>query len=135
VVAGEPIPLLYVQMDETGIPVVKKETVGRPGKTEGHPAHTRGAKLGCVFTQTAWEKKDGYPIRDPDSTTSTGTIETAEEFGRRLYREACRRGWGRAQKKVVMATGQNGFGIWPRSTFPARFKLWTFTTRLSTCGT
>jgi hypothetical protein len=31
VAAGEPIPILYVQMDGTGVPVVKKETVGRPG--------------------------------------------------------------------------------------------------------
>ena len=29
VVVGEPIPFLYVQMDGTGVPVVKKETEGR----------------------------------------------------------------------------------------------------------
>jgi hypothetical protein len=29
VVVGQPIPILYVQMDGTGVPVVKKETVGR----------------------------------------------------------------------------------------------------------
>lgn len=84
---GEPVPVLYVQMDGTGVPVVKKETVGRPGKTKGQPAHTREAKLGCVFTQTTWDKK-GYPIRDPDSTTYTGAIETAEEFGKRIDLEA-----------------------------------------------
>ncbi|HTT22535.1 MAG TPA: hypothetical protein VMG82_26645, partial [Candidatus Sulfotelmatobacter sp.] len=33
VVVGKPIPFLYVQMDGTGVPVVKKETVGRQGKT------------------------------------------------------------------------------------------------------
>ncbi|MGO9274244.1 MAG: ISKra4 family transposase [Terriglobia bacterium] len=104
VVVGEPIPILYVQMDGTGIPVVKKETVGRQGQTEGQPAPTRGAKLGCVFTQTTWDKQ-GYPMRDPDSTTYTGAIETAEEFGRRLYWEAAQRGWSRAQKKVVMGDG------------------------------
>jgi len=87
VVAGEPIPLLYVQMDGTGIPVVKEETVARPGKLEGQPAHTREVKLGCVFTQTRWDKK-GYPIRDPDSTTYTGAIETAQAFGQRLFRES-----------------------------------------------
>ena len=53
IVVGKPIPILYVQMDGTGVPVVKKETVGRQGKTEGQPSHTREAKLGCVFTQTA----------------------------------------------------------------------------------
>ena len=104
VVAGEPIPVLYVQMDGTGVPVVKKETVGRQGKTEGQPAHTREVKLGCVFTQTTWDK-EGYPIRDPDSTTYTGAIEGAEEFGRRIYTEACGRGWSRALKKVVIGDG------------------------------
>ena len=102
--AGKSIPILYVQMDGTGVPVVKKETRGRQGKVEGQPAHTREVKLGCVFTQTTWDQK-GYPIRDPDSTTYTGAIETAEEFGPRLYREACQRGWSRARTKVVIGDG------------------------------
>ena len=59
VIIGEPIPFLYVQMDGTGVPVVKKETEGRKGKTDGQPAHTREVKLGCVFTQTAWDH-EGY---------------------------------------------------------------------------
>ena len=104
IVLGKPVPILYVQMDGTGIPVVKKETIGRQGKTEGQPSHTREVKLGCVFTQTAWDKK-GFPIRDPDSTTYTGAIETAEEFGKRIYLEAWNRGWSRAEKKVVMGDG------------------------------
>jgi len=103
-VMGEPIPILYIQMDGTGVPVVRKETVGRQGKTDGQPAHTREAKLGCLFTQTTWDK-EGYPIRDPDSTTYTGAIETAEEFGKRIYLEAWNRGWSRAEKKVVMGDG------------------------------
>jgi len=53
IVLGKPIPILYVQMDATGIPVVKKETVGRQGK-DGHPARHRDVKLGCVFTQKTW---------------------------------------------------------------------------------
>jgi hypothetical protein len=104
VIIGEPVPILYVQMDGTGVPVVKKETGGRKGKTDGQPAHTREVKLGCVFTQTAWDK-EGYAIRDPDSTTYTGAIETAEEFGKRIYVEAWKRGWSRATKKVVMGDG------------------------------
>lgn len=104
VIVGKPIRMVYVQMDGTGIPVVKKETAGRQGKAEGQPAHTRECKLGCVFTQTRWDKK-GYAIRDPDSTTYTGAIETAEEFGRRIYAEASRRGWSRALLKVVMGDG------------------------------
>jgi hypothetical protein len=104
IIVGEPVPIVYVQMDGTGVPVVSKETVGRKGKRDGQPAHTREAKLGCVFTQTSWDQ-DGYAIRDPDSTTYTGAIETAEEFGRRLYVEAWKRGWSRAQKKVIIGDG------------------------------
>ena len=103
-VTGKPIPILYVQMDGTGVPVVKKETVGRQGKIEGQPAHTREVKLGCVFTQTTWDP-EGYPIRAPDSTTYTGAVETAEEFGRRLDREAGKRGWSRARLRVVIGDG------------------------------
>jgi hypothetical protein len=103
-VAGGPIPIVYVQMDGTAVPVVKKETLGRPGKIPGQPAHTREVKLGCVFTQTRWDQK-GYPIRDPDSTTYTGAIETAEEFGKRLFVETGKRGWSRALLRVVMGDG------------------------------
>jgi hypothetical protein len=91
-------------MDGTGVPVVKKETAGRQGKTDGQPAHTREVKLGCVFTQATCDKK-GFPIRDQDSTTYTGAIETAEEFGKRIYLEAHQRGWEGAAKKVVLADG------------------------------
>ena len=104
IVIGEPIPILYVQMDGTGIPVVKKETAGRQGKIDGQPAHTREAKLGCVFTQAGWDE-EGFAIRDPDSTTYTGAIETAGNFGNRLYLEAWNRGWSHAIKKVVVGDG------------------------------
>ena len=43
IVIAPPVPILYVQMDGTGIPVVKKETVGRQGKLDGQAAHTREA--------------------------------------------------------------------------------------------
>jgi hypothetical protein len=56
IIVGEPIPILYVQMDGTGVPVVKKETEGRAGKVDGQPSHTREVKLGCVFTQTTWDE-------------------------------------------------------------------------------
>lgn len=102
VALGDPIPILYVQMDGTGVPVTQAER--REGKIEGQPAHTREVKLGCVFTQTACDA-EGYAVRDPDSTTFVGAIETATEFGKRLYWEAHHRGWNRAHKKVVMGDG------------------------------
>jgi hypothetical protein len=139
VVVGEPIPILYVQMDGTGIPVVKKETEGRQGKIDGQPAHTREVQLGCVFTQTTWDQK-GYAIRDADSTTYTGAIETAEEFGKRLYLEAWNRGWSHAAKKVVMGDGAEWIWNLADQHFPgavqivdlyhARQHLWDLARRL-----
>lgn len=122
IVVGEPVPILYVQMDGTGVPMVKKETLGRKGKTEGRSAHTREAKLGCVFTQSAWDE-EGYPIRDPDSTTYTGAIETAEEFGKRIYREAWNRGWSRAKKKVVMGDGAEWIWNLAEPYFPGAIQI------------
>ena len=60
--------------------------------------------MGCVFTQTTWDKV-GYASRDPDSTAYTGAIESAEESGKRIDAEAWKRGWSRAEKKVVLAGG------------------------------
>jgi Uncharacterised protein family (UPF0236) len=98
------VPILYIEMDGTGVPMVKAETHGRAGKIEGQQAHTREVKLGCVFTQTATDK-DRRPVRDQDSTSYVAAIESAEEFGLRLYTEAWRRGWSRAAKKVVIGDG------------------------------
>jgi len=139
IVVGEPIPALYVEMDGTGVPVVKAETEGRPGKVDGEPAHTREAKLGCVFTQSSWDK-EGFALRDPESTTYAGAVETAAEFGKRMYLEAWKRGWERAQTKVVIGDGAEW--IWniaplhfPGATqivdlFPARQHLWDRARRL-----
>jgi len=121
-VLGKAVPILYVQMDGTGIPVVKKETVGRQGKTEGEPSHTREVKLGCVFTQTTWDK-EGYPIRDPDSTTYVGAIEPAEESGKRLYVEVWKRGWNHAEKKVVMGDGAEWIWNLAEQHFPGAVQI------------
>lgn len=98
------IAAMYVEMDGTGIPVVKAETEGRQGKTEGQAAHTREVKLGCVFTQTGIDDQ-GRPVRDEGSTTYTGAIETADVFGKRIYRQAWDRGWDKAKTKVVLGDG------------------------------
>lgn len=100
---GPEIPVLYVEMDGTGVPMVSAETEGRPGKRT-EQARTREVKLGCVFTQTTVDAR-GQPVREEGSTTYTGGIETAAAFGRRLYVEAQRRGWNRAQKKAVIGDG------------------------------
>ena len=65
-------------------PVVKSEVEGRAGRTPGQLARTRECKLGVVFTQTGVDAK-GRPVRDEESTTYVGAIETAELFGLRIY--------------------------------------------------
>lgn len=122
IIVGEPVPILYVQMDGTGLPVVKKETADRKGKRDGLPAHTREAKLGCVFTQTGWDE-EGFAIRDLDSTTYTGAIESAEQFGKRLYVEAWKRGWSRAQKKVVIGDGAEWIWNIAKEHFPGAVQI------------
>jgi hypothetical protein len=122
IIVGEPVPILYIQMDGTGVPVVKKETTGRKGKLDGLPAHTREAKLGCVFTQTKWDP-EGFAIRDPDSTSYTGAIETAEQFGKRLYVEAWKRGWSRAEKKVVIGDGAEWIWNIVKDHFPGAIQI------------
>jgi hypothetical protein len=98
------IPEMYVLMDGVQVPVVPSETEGRTGRTEGQRARTRECKLGGVFTQATVDH-EGWPIRDSDSTTYVGAIETAEEFGFRIYSEAWRRGWEWAKLKVVIGDG------------------------------
>lgn len=122
IIVGAPVPILYVQMDGTGVPVVKKETAGRKGKLDGLPAHTRETKLGCVFTQTAWDE-EGFAIRDPDSTTYTGAIENAEQFGKRLYVEAWKRGWSRAENKVVIGDGAEWIWNLAQEHFPGAVQI------------
>ncbi len=104
VVPLQALPKLYLAIDGTGVPMVSRETEGRPGKDPTGPARTREAKLGCVFTQTRLDEK-GRPVRDDASTTYVGAIEPAEAFGRRLYAEAVRRGVQRAAQVIVLGDG------------------------------
>jgi len=102
------IPRMYVSMDGTGVPVVKKETADRRGK-DGGQAKTREAKLGCIFTQVGVDK-EGRPIRDEQSTSYIGAIETADNFAVRLYNEAKRRGINSASEACVI--GDGALWIW-----------------------
>jgi hypothetical protein len=103
-ILGPVVPILYIEMDGTQVPMVRTELEGRAGRIEGKPARTREVKLAAVFTQTTTDE-EGRPVRDEDSTTYTAAIESAEEFGPRVYTEAWERGWSRAEKKVVIADG------------------------------
>jgi hypothetical protein len=99
-----PIPLLYIAMDGTGVPTVSAETEGRRGKGPDGRAHTREAKLGCLFTQTRLDDQ-GRPVRDPASSSYVATMESAAAFGTLLYSEALHRGLRQAERAVVLGDG------------------------------
>ncbi|MCL4788860.1 MAG: hypothetical protein KJ070_19045 [Verrucomicrobia bacterium] len=63
-------PILYVEADATGVPMVAKELAGCQGKQPDGSAKSREVKLGCVFTQTRTDPETGLPVRDLDSTTN-----------------------------------------------------------------
>lgn len=98
------VPLMYISYDGTGVPMTREELVGVKGKQPDQTAKTREAKLGCVFTQTKLDE-EGFPVRDPDTTSFVGAIETAERFGWRIYGEARRRGVAGARRVVVLGDG------------------------------
>jgi hypothetical protein len=99
-----PVPLLYVSFDGTGVPMRKAELEASRGKGPDGRARTREVKLGCVFTQARTDDQ-GRPVRDEDSTTYVGAIESSELFGLRIYQEAARRGLDRARQVVVLTDG------------------------------
>jgi len=98
------IPIMYISVDGTGVPVTKKEVKDRKGKQEDGRAKTREAKLGCIFTQVCTDEK-GFPIREKDSTTYIGGIETTEEFGKKLEIESLKRGLYSAKETVFIGDG------------------------------
>ena len=101
---GGKVPVMYVSFDGTGVPMRRAELLGRRGKGPDGSAKTREVKLGCVFTQTTTDDR-GKPVRDPDTTTYDGAIESSDEFGWRIYAQALLRGIEHAENVVVLTDG------------------------------
>jgi hypothetical protein len=114
---GQPIPIFYVEVDGTGVPMVAQELEGRPGKQADGTSKTREAKLGAFFTQTQTDE-EGLPVRDHASTTYVGSFETAVEFGARVRKEALRRGLARALKVAFIGDGAAWVWELARVNFP-----------------
>jgi len=117
-----PVPILYVEVDGTGVPMVADELAGRKGKQPDGTAKTREAKLCATFTQTKCDER-GLPQRDYNSTTYVGSFESAEAFGLRARREAQRRGAGRADKIVFLGDGAIWLWELKRVNFPNAIEI------------
>lgn len=101
------VPVLYVSADGTGAPMRAEALRGRAGKQPDGTAKTRQVYLGCVFTQHEVDAQ-GHPVRDWESTTYVSSLDSIDEFGPLLRREALRRGLGRAGKSVLLVDGAVG---------------------------
>jgi hypothetical protein len=95
---------LYIAIDGTGVPVVSAETEGRDGKAADGKARTREVKLACVFTQTTVDE-DGWPVRDPGSSSYLATFAPAAGFGTLMAAEARRRGAGHVRQLTILGDG------------------------------
>jgi len=124
-VEAKPMPICYVEADGTGIPMVAKELEGRQGKQVDGTAKTREVKLGCVFSQTKTDEH-GQPMRDYQSTSYVGTLESVESFAPLLRDEARRRGIGKAQKIVFIGDGAAWIWELARTHFPLAILILDF---------
>lgn len=106
-------PTLYLGMDGTGVPGRAEEVEGREGKQEDGSARTREAKL-CTVWSAEGRDAEGTPVRDIGSVSYTAAIESAamhdtdetiSEFAQRVAREARRRGFDRALRRVILGDG------------------------------
>ena len=106
-------PTMYLGLDGTGVPVRKSEVDGRRGKQPDGSAKTREVKLVTVWTAEGCDKK-GLPRRDLGSVSYSAAVESAASrdtdplasaFAQRVHREARRRGFDAAPRRVVLGDG------------------------------
>lgn len=106
-------PTMYLGMDGTGVPMRASELRGRAGKQPDGSARTREVKLVTVWSAEGRDEA-GAPVRDPGSVSYSAAIESAacrdtdetiSEFAARVDREARRRGFDHAPRRVVLGDG------------------------------
>ncbi len=106
-------PTMFLGMDGTGVPMRPSELEGREGKQPDGSAKTREVKLVTVWSAEGRDKK-GIPVRDHGSVSYSAAIESAatrdtdkevSEFAKRATREATRRGFDQAPRRVVLGDG------------------------------
>jgi len=115
VVAPDPpaAPTMYLGVDGTGIPIRRAELAGRAGKQPDGSAKTREVKLVTVWTAEGHDA-DGIAVRDAgsvsysaaiESAASPNAVDTLSAFAQRVDREAQRRGFDHAPRRVVIGDG------------------------------
>ena len=106
-------PTMYLGVDGTGLPMGAVELAGRAGKQPDGSAKTREVKLVTVWTAEGHDA-EGTAVRDPGSVTYSAALESAAShdtatglsaFAHRVYREARRRSFDQAPRRVVLGDG------------------------------
>ena len=125
------VPTMYLGLDGTGVPVRKSEVEGRRGKQPDGSAKTREVKLATVWTAET-RGADGLPQRDPGSVSYSAAIESAASrgtdplpspFAQRAYREARRRCFDTAARRVVIGDGAEWIWNLAGEQFPAAIEI------------
>lgn len=115
-------PVFYVEGDGTGVPMRKGETQGRRGRQPDGTSRGREVKLGCVFTQHGVDEQ-GFPLRDPDTTSYVTSFAGAREFGAILRTEAQQRGIAGAARTVFLGDGAAWVWNVARINFPSAITI------------
>lgn len=111
-------PTMYLGMDGTGLPMRRTDLAGCAGKQPDGSAKTREVKLVTVWTAEGRDAA-GVPCRDAGSVSYSAAIESAatdtafplrSPFAQRVDREARRRGFDQARRRVVL--GDGALWIW-----------------------
>lgn len=122
---------MYLGLDGTGVPMRASEVEGRNGKQPDGSAKTREVKLVTVWTAEGRDKQ-AVPVRDPgsvsysaglESAASRDTDDTPSEFARRADREAHRRGFDRAKRRVVLGDGAPWIWNLTEELFPGAIQI------------
>ena len=104
---------MYLGVDGTGLPMRPAALSGRAGKQPDGSAKTREVKLVTVWTAEGRDPH-GLPVRDRGSVTYSAALESAASpnavtalsaFAQRADREAQRRGFDQARRRVVLGDG------------------------------
>ena len=109
-----PLPsTLYLVIDGTGVPMRSAELKGCRGKQRDGSAKTREVEL-CAVWSAESRDAEGQPVRDEGSVTDSAALERAtsgdarpqaSEFAQRVWREAQRRRFDKASRRVVLGDG------------------------------
>ena len=133
-IVAEAVPrstTMYLGMDGTAIPMRQAQLAGRKGKQPDGSAKTREVKLVTIWSADR-RNKEGRAERDPgsvsynaaiESAATADTDETLSDFAWRVQREATRRGFDAARRRVIIGDGAKWIWKMAEELFPGAVQI------------